>query len=145
MTASRKTLRADLKAELAPAFSSFLVDANDFYEYEPSSYKGHSPVIFLAPGGAEHPERTRAIDSEFFVEVHLLTLYKDKDGVYTEKEATDLLDDMEQTLSSIVQTKRVVANKWQKLSFEARSFVEPVPVGGELYLHEVATLRASLY
>lgn len=145
MTANRKTLRTDLKAELAPAFADMLVEADDFYKYEPSSYNGHSPVIFLASAGAEHPEVTKALNSVFFVEVHLLTLYKDKDGVYTEEQAADLLDDMEQKLSETVETKRVVAGKWQKLSFEARSFAEPTPVGGELYLHEVVTLRASLY
>lgn len=145
MTANRKTLRADIKAEFAPEFSDMLVSEDDFYKYEPSSYGGHSPVIFLASAGAEHPEVTKKINSEFFVEVHLLTLYKDKDGVYTEEQAADLLDDMEQRLSETVETKRVVANKWQKLSFEARSFAEPTPVGGELYLHEVVTLRASLY
>lgn len=144
-TANRKTLRTDLKTELAPAFSSMLVDADDFYKYEPASYHGHSPVVFLASSGAEHPEVTKALNSVFFVDVHLLALYKDSAGVYTEEQAADLLDDLEQTLSSAVEAKRVVANKWQKLSIEARSFAEPTPVGGELYLHEVVTLRASLY
>lgn len=145
MTANRKTLRADIKTEFAPEFADLLVTTDDFYAYEPSSYGGHSPVIFLASAGAEHPEVTKKINSDFFIEVHMLTLYKDSNGVYTEQQAADALDDLENRLSQTVETKRVVANKWQKLSFEARSFAEPTPVGGELYLHEVALLRASLF
>lgn len=145
MTANRKTLRADIKTEFAPEFADLLVTTDDFYSYEPSSYGGHSPVIFLASAGAEHPEVTKKINSAVFIEVHMLTLYKDSNGVYTEQQAADALDDLENRLSQTVETKRVVANKWQKLSFEARSFAEPTPVGGELYLHEVALLRASLF
>lgn len=145
MTANRKTLRTDLKTELAPLMTS-LQSADDFYRYEPASYNKKSPIIFLRSKGAEHPEVTKKLNSEFFIEVHLLTLYADMvTGTYAEEAASDLLDDLENQLSAAVEAKRVVSNKWQKLSIEGRSDALPEPIGGEMWLHEVVTLQASLF
>lgn len=145
MAASRKTFRTDLKAELAPLLTS-LQSQNDFFKYEPANYNQRSPIVFLRPAGSEHPRMTRVSNSEFFVEAHILVLYADMtNSAYNEEDATDLLDDLEQQLTEAVDTKRVVANKWQDLSIVGRSTVEPEPVGGELYLHEVVTLSGKLY
>lgn len=144
MTASRKQFREDLKTELGPLLTS--VPTGNFYDYEPATYFGRSPVVFLRPDGVEHEEVTKALNSDFFIQVHIMTLYADLQGnVYNEENATDLLDDIESELSAAVQTKRVVTNKWQKLSYERRSTVDPQPVGGDLYLHEVITLRGRMF
>jgi hypothetical protein len=145
MSASRKTFRTDLKAELAPLISS-LQSQSDFFKYEPANYNKRSPIVFLRPAGSEHPRHTRVSDSDFFIEAHLLVLYADLDsGTYNEEDSTDLLDDLEQQLTEAVDTKRRVADKWQDLSILGRSDVNPEPVGGELYLHEVVTLHGQLY
>ncbi len=145
MSASRKTFRTDLKAELAPLMSS-LQSQSDFFRYEPANYNKRSPIVFLRPAGSEHPRKTRVSDSDFFVEAHLLVLYADlNNGTYNEEDSTDLLDDLEQQLVEAVDTKRRVDNKWQDLSIYARSEVNAEPVGGELYLHEVVTLQGKLY
>jgi hypothetical protein len=144
MTASRKVFRADLKTELAPLMPS--VPSGNFFQYEPATYNGVSPIVFLRSDGSEHEEITKATNSDFFIQVHILTLYGDvQGGTYNEEDATDLLDDVEQELSAAVETKRVVRDKWQKLFFVNRSTVDPQPVGGELYLHEVITLQGRMY
>lgn len=146
MTASRKQARADLKAYLQPLMT--LVAAQDFYAFEPADYKGRSPVVFLSSGGASHNKTVlKALDSTFFVNVHLLTLYADMQAsTYNEEDASDLLDDMEQQLSAAVEAKPVYPTKWQELAYEDRTIAdEPQQIGGELYLHEVVTLRVRMY
>ena len=146
MTASRKQARTDLKAYLQPLMT--LVAAEDFYKYEPADYKSHSPVVFLSAGGAAHPKTVlKALESVYYINVHLLTLYADmSNNAYNEEDAADLLDDLEQQLSAAVEAKPAYPGKWQELAFEERSIAdEPQQIGGELYLHEVATLRLRMY
>lgn len=144
MTASRKQTRTDLKAELATLMPSLPSDS--FYRYEPADYGSKSPILFLRSNGAEHPRKLKTSDSTFFIEAHILTLYADyANETYQEEAATDLLDDLEEELSTAVDTKRVVANKWQDLAVEGRSLVDEQPVKGELYLHEVVLLRVTLF
>ncbi|MDD2921791.1 MAG: hypothetical protein PHQ36_05840 [Anaerolineales bacterium] len=146
MTASRKQLRADLKAYFSPLITA-LQSEDDFYKYEPADYKSRSPIVFLNSGGAAHPAHTKALDSEFLINVHLLALYADLNGgIYNEEAASNLLDDMEQQLSAAVEAKRTYPGKWQFIGFEGDSQAdEPQQVGGDLYLHEVVTLRVRMY
>src|SRR5688572_24845294 len=101
MVASRKQTRTDLKDYFGPLFVSanLLQSLDDFYKYEPADYGKRSPIVFLNAGGSEHPWGTRhALNSNFIINVHLLTLYSEKisdeETNYFEEQAADQLDDM---------------------------------------------------
>src|SRR5512143_3429201 len=97
--------------------------AQTILEYEPASFRGTSPLVYLTSAGSHPiPETRTSDDTTLFLNVHFVVLYGDTEGeVYNERDATDLLDDMDAALRQALADHRRLEDKWQFASYAGRS------------------------
>lgn len=142
MTISRKAARAALGAGL----SARLPSAKTVYAYYPHDFGGESPVVFLSSSGTERPKLTgRGYETRHTINVHFAVWYGDGQASYNEQQAEDLLDDLEEELSAaILEIEAAHEGGLRTVRLSGRSDAnETLPVGGEIYLHEIVALEVT--
>lgn len=145
MTTNRKTLRQALRTLLYAEVTS----AQAVYGYQKARLAGQSPVVAITSAASERERFTMAgsrLAAAF--EVHTFVLHSDgaAGGTYTEEDAENLLDDIEQQIAAAVDKNPVKAGKWGRLAYggatDARDLVK---IEGVDYLHEVITIEMQEY
>ena len=142
MIADRKAARQALKTLL----STNLTNAVAGYEYAPHDLKGESPAFYISSSGSDPTPLTgKGVKNKFHLNVHLLALYSTND-TYTEAEAENALDDLENQLRQTIAANRRSAANWQDLRYAGKSNADqPILIGGELYLHEIVPIVMETY
>lgn len=135
----REPVRDALVEALRPA----LTVAQSVEGYK-ANIQGQWPAVRLLTDGSLRPQVTEAgIRSEFYYLVQLWVLYH-KEGVWTEAEAEDTLDALEQQLAEWLANNQV-GELWTSLMFNGRSTVVTTTEGGEPYLVEEIPIKAEVY
>lgn len=131
----RDTLVEDLRAALTVAQK---------VEGHKANINGQWPALFLLTAGSLRPQVTEAgIRSEFYYLAQLWVLYH-KEGLWTEAEAEDTLDALEQQLAEWMANHQV-GELWTALMFNGRSQVGITVDGGESFLVEEIPIKVEVY
>lgn len=80
-------------------------------------------------------------------EIHTWTRYSDADNGWTEQNAENMVDALEQQIAQALHTVRGNTANWIRLEYDAPSIIETVAgqiVGGVPYIHEAATVRVTV-
>lgn len=75
----------------------------------------------------------------FTLRIYTFVLYATDDGAWTEADAEDRLDDMEEKISAVIDENQVTAN-WEGLTIIERSVCSSVIAGGLEYRTEIITV-----
>lgn len=137
---NREIVRDAIADEMRPA----LTVAQVVEGHQKASVGGQWPAVLLFGAGSLRPQVTeQGIRSEFYYVAQLWVLYY-KDGLWTEAQAEDTLDALEQQLAEWMANHQV-GELWTTLMFDGRSRVSIVVAGGESYLVEEVPIRAEVY
>lgn len=137
---SRKMVRDALVTAVTPALTVAQVVAG----YQKANVQGQWPAVLIFTSGSLRPQVTeQGIRSEFHYIAQLWVLYY-KEGYWTEAEAEDTLDALEQQLAEWLANNQV-GELWTSLAFNGRSRVSIVPNSGEPYLVEEIPIMAEVY
>src|SRR5688500_12270364 len=134
MSASRKESRT----ALAGVLRTEVTLARSVYAYQKAKLKGQTPVICVTSSGSARGALTmQGSAATFTFDIHVFVLYSDG-GSWTEEQAEDRLDDIEQQIATMVDTFRK-STSWQRLAYAERTAASlpPVVLEGSTYLHEV--------
>lgn len=143
MTANRKNLRAALQALLDVEVSS----AQAVYAYGATRFDGQSPVLCITSAGSERERITfQGSTLTATLDVHTFVIHRSPDDGWTEANAEDTLDDVEQQIAQACDRNPQRPGKWGLLRYggptDAREIVK---IEGVDYLHEVITIDMQEY
>jgi hypothetical protein len=137
---NRETVRDAIVAGLTPALTVAQLVAG----YQKVSVKGQWPAVLVFTSGSLRPQVTeQGIRSEFYYLAQLWVLYRQGEQ-WTEAQAEDTLDALEQQLTEWMSNNQV-NEVWTSLMFNGRSTISILNVGGEAYLVEEVPLKAEVY
>lgn len=157
MAVSRKLYRQLLASEIGTALTNAnLVQA--VYGYRIGNFNGQSPVVIVTSAGSDRrQEITGSVDAEveLLFAVDVFVLYADKASSWTEANAEDAIDDIEQTVADWVLTNangiaRTEAGQtsWFDLTFNDRSatgsLLQSEKQGGQEYRRERMTITVHI-
>jgi hypothetical protein len=137
--ASRKAVRA----KLAELLSNELVTVSGLvqavYDYRVGDFGGQSPVVVVSSGGSRRPPFTfQGTKPMYRFMVYVFVVYNTEDGNWTEADAEDALDDIEQEISEVVSANDGLDSFWTSLEVsDAYSETDSVTIGGVEYRREV--------
>lgn len=144
MSASRKTVRTALATLLQTALVGTGKPAQAVYAYRVGDFGGQFPVVCLGASGASHSAMTlqggRAV---FGIDVYVFVLYSDG-SAWTETQAENALDDIEQIIADTVNANRSGAS-WRALSFNGESEIDITVIGGKDYWREVIPIKVEVF
>ena len=136
---SREVVRDALVGQMRPALT-----VAQSVEGHKANIQGQWPAVLLLTAGSLRPQVTeRGIRSEFYYVAQLWVLYY-KEGLWTEAEAEDTLDALEQQLAEWLANNQV-GEIWTGLMFDGRSRVGTYNEGGETFLVEEIPIKAEVY
>lgn len=112
--------------------------------HQKANIRGQWPAVMIFTAGSVRPQVTeQGIRSEFYYVVQLWVLYY-QEGLWTEAEAEDTLDALEQQVAEWLANNQV-GELWTSLAFNSQSTVSIVTMGGESYLMEEIRVMAEVY
>lgn len=137
---NRETVRDAIVAGLAPAMTL----AQLVVGHQKANIGSQWPAVLVFTAGSERPQVTeQGIRSRFHYVAQLWVLYYDKEGGWTEANAEDALDALEQQFTAWMANNQV-NEVWTTLMFDGRSRVV-VTAPGESYLVEEIPIVAEVY
>lgn len=141
MTASRKRIRH----ALAEVLDNEVTAARAVYGFQKAKLKGQTPVICVTSAGtARAPMTMQGDQSTCYLDINVFVLYTDG-GSWTEEQAEDKLDDIEEQIAAVVAKYRK-STSWGRLAYVDRSDARtPIVLEGITYLHEVIPLEIQEY
>lgn len=143
ISGSRKEARAHLAGQLAGALVGAGKPAQAVYDYRVGDFQGQSPVVVVSSGGSNRERFTfRGTKPSFELTIHVFVLYADEAGTWTEENAEDALDDIEEVIAETL-TANQRTNYWEAISFVEPSQTGSVMVGGKEYRTEVISVRLA--
>jgi len=134
--------RKSAREALASYLTAKLVSATAVYPYQVADFNKQSPVCYLTSSKAFRERFTRdGFNSEFTINLHTFVLYpSEKTEGYTEQDAENILDQLEQeTAEAVLAIKNHAIIKNIRYG-EPTNADNAVEIGGEMYLHEIIPL-----
>lgn len=136
--------RKEVRRALAAGLSASMPTAQAVYGYQKSDFGQQSPVVRVYSSGAERPSMTaKGIRSKFFFTVEVWVLFG-KRAAWSEEDAEDAIDTLEQELIAWIAANQVTA-WWTHLEYARPSLMGVVTVGGMQYLVEEFSVAAQVY
>jgi hypothetical protein len=139
---------ADRKAcreALAVGLTNAVPLAQVVYAYEPHDFDLNSPVVTVNSMGSERPRGTVAgTYATFYFDVAVWVLYSDSANNYTEQDAENLIDQIEQQIAAYLAAPREQV-LWNKLSVNGQTQAGYQVIGGNVYRTEIIPLRMEVY
>lgn len=137
--------RQVVREAFALLLTNNITDLQAVYDYMVSDFDGKTPVATILSSGSIRPPLTsEGPVTGIFLSANLWTLYASPDDSWTEADAEDKADDLERQFANVVSSNRQTAN-WNFLTYDGRSIVRVVPVGGVPYLHEAIPIRIEVF
>lgn len=133
MSSSRK----DVRQALAGVLDREVTSAQAVYAFQKARIKGQTPVLCVTSAGSAREALTmQGSAAAFRLDINVFVLYSDG-STWTEEQAEDMLDDLEQQIADVCDRYRV-SNKWARLAYAEPSDARtPIVLEGVTYLHEV--------
>ncbi len=142
MVASRKAVRKALGVMLASIISD---EAVSIVDYQATDIKSVAPAVVLTSAGTQRKRITmRGSSAVFTVDVHIFVLHISRKDGWTESDAEDLLDDIEQQICEAVDNNQSRTGAWSGIRYsDTTNARDSVTLGGTTYLHEVIPLEIT--
>ena len=141
-TSSRSTIRKSIAASLAANLTS----VQQVVDHQASDTGSASPLVRVMSGGSLRPPSIPAgDDTRFYVIVQTWVLFSEIPGEWTEADAEDALDAVEQEIARWVDEHQQQPGLWKTLRYSQRSGVRVLEDNGEAWLVEdiVLEVRAT--
>lgn len=143
ITTSRKDAREHLASQLEGVLVGTGLPAQAIYSYQVGDFQGQSPVVVVSSGGSLRERLSfQGMKPKYTFTIHVFVLYADEAGTWTEQDAEDALDDIEEIIAGWVASNQK-SPYWEAVSFDAPSQTSSVMVGGKEYRTEVFTVRLA--
>jgi hypothetical protein len=141
MSASRK----DIRETFANLLRDLVTAAQVVYDHQPGDFGGQSPAVTVGSGGSERSSFTFAgSQSVFYLDVHVFVRVGEDGGPYTQADAEDALDAVEQQIAASLDAVRRGA-KWESIDYAGRSEAAFVLVDGLEYKRESIPLQVTVF
>lgn len=143
ITESRKEARQQLAALLQADLVGAGKPAQAVYDYQVGDFQGQSPVVVVSSGGTLR-ERLSFLGTKpmHVMNIHVFVLYAAEDGSWTEADAENALDDIEQKISATCSANQRTA-WWEAITPTGQSATSSVMIGGKEYRTELITVRLA--
>jgi hypothetical protein len=140
---SRKAARLHLAGQLQAALTGTGKLAQAVYAYQVGDFQGQSPVVVVSSSSSLRERFTfQGSKPTFTLTIHVFILYADGTGNWTEANAEDALDDIEEIIG-----KTLAANQkspyWETITQVGATQTTGVMLGGQEYRTEVITVRLA--
>lgn len=139
--------RAATRQILAQLLAEQLPTVQHVYPHQVADFNGESPVVVVTSAGSAREAFThKGSQATYRFNLHVFVLYSDTASSWTESDAEDALDAIEQQIASICDAYKKTT-VWQHLAYaEASQADGPPPViAGLEYRHEVIPLAIRVY
>lgn len=137
-TDSRKLVRKELAGILTGALVGDGLPVQAVYDNRVGDFGGQSPVVVVSSGGGDRKRITyQGTKSEFVLTIHVFVIYADSVAGWTEGDAEDTLDDINQIISNAVLDDNKKSQYWDTIGFIGPSNTGSVEIGGKEYRTEV--------
>lgn len=137
--------RAEAREALASLLSNSVEAAAEVHAHKAGDLAGKSPVLVVLSAKSGRPKLTnRGSRSEFFLEVHSFVLDALQDGSWTEAQAEDKLDEIEQQVAQAVANNQENGD-WNTIDYEGETKIREVIIGGNAYLEEIIPIKVGLF
>lgn len=138
---SRRVVREAIAAGLQASCAS----AKAVYGYAASDFGSQWPVVRVMSRGSNRPAVTAAgVRSQFVFLVDLWVLFKDLAAGWSEEDAENTLDALEQEITSWL-TDHQGGTTWTSIYYSRPSTVDVVLIAGEAWLTEAIQVTAEVY
>lgn len=139
--------RKDVRKGVADLLRANVTAAQVIYHYQEGDFGGASPVVRVTSAGSSRPRLTlRGQKTFFFLGIEVFVLYRDENNpsAWTPENAEDALDDVEQQVSQILIGSHNTP-LWNDITFEARSMIDTIVLGGVTYVYEVIPIQVEVF
>lgn len=140
---SRETMRD----QLATLIETAVVNgdpqlAQAVYNYQKTDLSGLSPVVLVYGGGIERPTATfQGSKTSVWLWVDILVALTGTS--WTEADAEDRLDDIEQAIAGVIESNREESGYWNFISYMEMSTVSNAAVSGTPYIRETIPITVE--
>jgi hypothetical protein len=142
-TNSRKKIRKSFAAMLEAALVGDGKLVQKVYDYQAYDFEGLSPVVVVSSSGTQRePITPRCTRPSFWLNVFVFVLYADETSGWTEADAENAIDDIDETIDAVVRANQV-NNEWQAITQDDRSVTDSVVIGGLQYRMETIAFRVE--
>lgn len=143
---NRKTARGQLGTLLSAALVGTGKPAQAVYSYKVSDFQGASPVVVVSSEGADRTQATQQLrnNTHFYYNIFVFVLYKDEVSSWTEQNAEDKIDDIEQLIAGVIVDNCYLSGYWNDLSKNGPSTTDIIEVGGVQYIRESIPVVAQV-
>jgi hypothetical protein len=147
MSYSRETARDALATLLSAALVGSGLPAQAFYGYMVADFQGQSPVVTIRSAGSDRTMQTLSTrrKSMLYYDIISFTLYADAASNWTEANAEDKLDAIEQVVDGTIAANLVNGTTWADIGYAGKSSTGYTNIGGELYRHELIPIQITVY
>lgn len=147
MSYTRETARDALASLLSAALVGAGKPAQAVYGYPVSDFQQQSPVVVLRSAGSERTMETMSTrrKSLLYLDLMAFTLYADAASNWTEADAEDQLDSIEQIVDETVAANLVNGTTWADIGYDSKTTTGNVTIGGEQYRYEVIPLKITVF
>jgi len=138
---NRETLRDALYALLNTELVTNNEIVQECFTYRPATFDGKSPVVCVTSAGSnrERLDYSGSRQNLFYYTIHTFVLYAASG--WTEANAEDRLDAIEQGIADVINDNPQTAN-WNDIDYDGRSTRTDVAIGGDEYIMEAIPIAA---
>lgn len=138
--------RAATRAELAALLSAALVGeglpAAAVYDHDKGDFSTLSPVVTIASLSSERLRETASSLPTVYYTFDLdVWVAAQSDGSWDESAAEDLIDDIEERIAQVIESRKVHLPYWTDAQYTDPSLVENWLISGQPYTHEIIRVR----
>lgn len=134
-------MRKTIRAQFATLIGNVLPNAT-VWPYRKADPKGVSPLVMVCSGGTARPRVTmKGSFPKHSIRVYSLVIHsaEDQEDPWTEAQAEDLLDDIEEAIKGVIDNNQKT-DYWKSIEYEQPTEAERVVISGVPYLLEVYLL-----
>jgi hypothetical protein len=144
---TRETARDALATLLSAALVGSGKPAQAFYGYPVADFQNQSPVVVLRSAGSERTMETMSTRRKSMLSFDIIsfTLYADPASGWTEANAEDKLDAIEQVVDETIAANLVNGTTWADIGYDGKSSAGNVTIGGEQYRYELIPIIITVY
>jgi hypothetical protein len=147
MSYTRETARDALASLLSAALVGTGLPAQAFYGYPVADFQSQSPVVVLRSAGSERTMETMSTRRKSFLHYDIIsfTLYADAASSWTEANAEDKLDAIEQVVDETLAANLVNGTTWADIGYDGKSTTGNVTIGGEQFRFELIPIIITVF
>lgn len=141
---SRETARDALAAILTAALVGVGKPVQQVYGYARAVFDEGDPVVSVVSGGTERDQISYStVRPTYRFMLYAFVLYADSTGTYTDQQAEDILDTIEQLIAQAVIDNQANST-WQRLQISGNGTVDTVIVDGKVYRREIIPVEIEM-